>query len=424
MALYHLTPSQRPWSLSTEHYGYPAFVSKQLIVEILMEAMRSLSHMDQSAFVLLNSVLAIGCRNALRKHRMNTEKRSPVSNTRPSQYFQCALENRNELTNGPPSVLKLQALVSMILFVHRRHDAVLTRALLSQAISMISDLSLTTPPTATIQNTGANLEDLERMFWLLYSIEKPHALRFGSHSVVDDDLLVYHAPSKKRSGLFTQGITDYSGWEIVNYRYARLCSVIVKTLYSHTSLRMTAPEVSAAIDRLSGMLEAWRLSIPAAYRPDRDLDGPECHEHAGDAIIRSDISLSQELSPVVMLPALSAIVLYILMRKGEEGEDCLSYLGIASGFFGKLRVKAESDPDLFAEMSELLLDAHPKTLGQYQTPPRSMRGSVEGDSMSMQIEHKGICDSATGELGCFDFPQDISESIFDISSLDDIMMPT
>jgi hypothetical protein len=196
--------------------------------------------------------------------------------------------------------------VNQILFVHRGHDAVLTRSLLSHAISMISDLSLT---TTAIAGSIVNPEEIERMFWLLYSIEKPHSLRFGCHSVsissrsglrsyakdliqvVDDDLLVYHAPSKKRLGLFTQGMSDYSGWEIVNYRYARLCSVIVKTLYSHVSLRMTAAEVSAAIERLSGMLESWRSSIPTAYRPDRDLDGPECHEHAGDAIIRSDISL-------------------------------------------------------------------------------------------------------------------------------------
>lgn len=125
-----------------------------------------------------------------------------------------------------------------------------------------------------------------------------------------------------------------------------------------------------------------------------------------------------------MLPALGAMVLYIMMRKGEEGEDCLSYLGIAAGFFGKLRVKAEDDPDLFPEMSELLLAAHPKAPGQLQTPPSSMRGSVEGDFMNMQLDHKGICDSTTRELGCFDFPQDIAESIFDITSLDDIMMPT
>ncbi|KAL1597061.1 hypothetical protein SLS60_008643 [Paraconiothyrium brasiliense] len=317
---------------------------------------------------------------------------------------------------------------------------------------MISDLSLTTPPASVKPGTVTNPEELEHMFWLLYSIEKPHALRFGTHSVVDDDLLVYHAPSKKRSGLFVQGITDYSGWEIVNYRYARLCSVIVKTLYSHMSLRMRAADVPMAIEKLSAMLESWRLSIPAAYRPDRDSEGPECHEHAGDAMIRSDISLryaevsfaihrwvlatndcppevarareSSKIQPVVMLPALSAIVLYVLMKRGDEGIDCLPYLGIASGFFGKLRVKAETDADLFAELSELFLSAHPKTLGQHQTPPESMRGSVEGDSLRLQMEHKGICETATGELGCFDFPQDIAESIFDISTLDDMMIPT
>lgn len=126
-----------------------------------------------------------------------------------------------------------------------------------------------------------------------------------------------------------------------------------------------------------------------------------------------------------MLPALSAVVLYILMRRGDEGDDCLSYLGIASGFFGKLRVKAESDPDLFLEMSELFLSAHPKTLGRYQTPPQSMSGSVEGDSMSYHPESKGACEAVTGELGCFDFPQDnLAESIFDITTLDDIMIPT
>jgi hypothetical protein len=73
-----------------------------------MEAMRSTSQIDPSALILLNSVLAIGCRSALRKHRMNTEKTFSVSLIRPSQYFQCALDRRAGLSNGPPTVLKLQ----------------------------------------------------------------------------------------------------------------------------------------------------------------------------------------------------------------------------------------------------------------------------------------------------------------------------
>jgi len=116
-----------------------------------------------------------------------------------------------------------------------------------------------------------------------------------------------------------------------------------------------------------------------------------------------------------MLPALSAILLYILLRRAEAGDDCLPYLGIAAGFFGKLRVKAaDSDSDLFVEMSELLLKAQSTMIVQYadRTPPQSNVGSVEDEAINMQSE---------GGLGRFDFPHDISNSIFDTSSLEDIL---
>lgn len=73
-----------------------------------MSAMRLSSQMDQSAFVLLNSVLAIGCQNALRKHHKSPDKRHRTSNTRPLQYLQWALNARHVLTDGQPSILKLQ----------------------------------------------------------------------------------------------------------------------------------------------------------------------------------------------------------------------------------------------------------------------------------------------------------------------------
>jgi hypothetical protein len=53
---------------------------------------------------------------------------------------------------------------------------------LSQAIAMVSDLSQSNSLSGSTSDT-LNSDELERIFWLLYSIEKPHALRFGSHSV-------------------------------------------------------------------------------------------------------------------------------------------------------------------------------------------------------------------------------------------------
>ena len=49
---------------------------------------------------------------------------------------------------------------------------------------MVSDLSQTISLSGSVSD-APNQDELEHIFWLLYSIEKPHALRFGSHSVSD-----------------------------------------------------------------------------------------------------------------------------------------------------------------------------------------------------------------------------------------------
>jgi hypothetical protein len=115
-----------------------------------------------------------------------------------------------------------------------------------------------------------------------------------------------------------------------------------------------------------------------------------------------------------MLPALAAIILYMLMRRSEAEDDCLPHLGIAAGFFGKLHVKADFGPDLFVEMSELFMKARSDNSAPdaSQTPPQSNAGSAEDEFVSMQIEQ---------ELDYFDFPHDISSSVFDTPSLEDMV---
>ena len=110
--------------------------------------------------------------------------------------------------------------------------------------------------------------------------------------MIDDDLIVYFSPPQ-RHALKAPSLTGYTGWDLVHYRYARLCSVIVKTLYTQSSPRMNAKGVAASVARLSGMLEAWRLSIPVAYRPQflSDSGVPEKHKKTWDTCIQNDILL-------------------------------------------------------------------------------------------------------------------------------------
>lgn len=110
--------------------------------------------------------------------------------------------------------------------------------------------------------------------------------------MIDDDLLTYHAPSKNKFTNASPSSSSYTGWEIINYRYARLCSVVVKTLYSRASLRTSPSETAEGITRLSNMLEAWRISIPKAYRPKSSAEIRERPERLAGFGEEADIFLS------------------------------------------------------------------------------------------------------------------------------------
>lgn len=110
--------------------------------------------------------------------------------------------------------------------------------------------------------------------------------------IIHDDLIVYRAPSKRRdSGVCDYD--DYTGWElqVVNYRYARLCSIIMKTLYGHASLRMSPLDAVASIKRLSTMLKAWRSSIPATFSPDSKVNHTNHHVQPWGLCVQSDLVL-------------------------------------------------------------------------------------------------------------------------------------
>ncbi|KAF2802757.1 uncharacterized protein BDZ99DRAFT_503718 [Mytilinidion resinicola] len=393
-------------------YGYSSFVTRQYVEDTLAAIVASPNAVDQCAYALVNGVLAIGCRNAIRKDSPRSNTIHAKSIYWPSRYFSGALKYREYLTNGQPSFLKLQALTALILYLRQHRNVSLMRSVLSQAIHMIQELISRVPKSPFLTAIDGNhQQEIQRLFWLLYSIEKPFTLRFGGHSMIDDDLVVFPAPSKRRDSMIP-AIDLRSGWEVVSYRYARLCSVIVKTIYSHAALRMSRSETLAAIDRLSKMLEAWRMSIPVAYRPDCNLDLPACQNRSWDTCIQSDIFLKFaeasfaihrwaviqhnvvqdatatysssrdqciELAKGVLhwthyfrvddheldwhrifLPLLSAATIFIAICKQEVGKDCLPFLGMACGYFGRLSTSECAAPNLFEEISELYLMAHRK----------------------------------------------------------------
>lgn len=110
--------------------------------------------------------------------------------------------------------------------------------------------------------------------------------------MIHDDLIVYEPPSRV-ANLDLCDSEDSNDWDlrIVNYRYARLCSIIIKTLYSHASLKQCPLECMASIRHLSTMLNAWKLSIPASFRPNSEVNSTESAGLHQVNRIQSDLGL-------------------------------------------------------------------------------------------------------------------------------------
>lgn len=88
--------------------SYSSLVSRPYIEATLSEMVFAPSSVDICASGLVNAILAIGCRLATGTEKW--QKASDPTRSCPQSwiYFQCALQCRNDVVNGPPSLLRLQ----------------------------------------------------------------------------------------------------------------------------------------------------------------------------------------------------------------------------------------------------------------------------------------------------------------------------
>lgn len=61
--------------------------------------------------------------------------------------------------------------------------------------------------------------------------------------------------------------TTFGGWELIRYNYARLCSFIVKALYSQNALLKSRSQMARTIQALQQHAVTWKAGVPAEYRP-------------------------------------------------------------------------------------------------------------------------------------------------------------
>ena len=165
-----------------ERFWYSPFLRRDDFDRYFGDFLVSDGMVEPAFAALANGVLAIGC-EILSRLGQDPKASSLADSRRSMRYFQAALRHRDNLVGGRPSMTKLRALVTLILFSSGRRDSDLARSLLSSAIFQIQSLGLFRPKKDIVGGSKEEDQHAKSIFWLLYSIEKPFVLRFGGYSV-------------------------------------------------------------------------------------------------------------------------------------------------------------------------------------------------------------------------------------------------
>jgi len=134
------------------------------------------------------------------------------------------------------------------------------------------DATLDLPPIIYDKcDTRCHLRDL---FWLCYSFDKDICLRTGQPPCIDDAHCELTLPSgyvHSHDATLMLGLPHVDKevaplfpWDL---RLSILKSRIYQDLYTAHALRQSVPEQLTRIRNLDEVLETWRLSLPADFRP-------------------------------------------------------------------------------------------------------------------------------------------------------------
>lgn len=125
----------------------------------------------------------------------------------------------------------------------------------------------------------------------------------------------------------------------------------------------------------------------------------------------------------------------MVIAKQETGKDCLPYLGMACGYFGRQDMDASTSTDLFEEISELYILAH-GNLGSARTrdssqSPHAVETPKDLDDLGSHryldplqmdvVDPKNTFNCSVRRdsgLEFFDFPEDVADGFHDIPQVD------
>jgi hypothetical protein len=225
---------------------------------------------------LFFAVLASGCRAALSDE---TAEAFQESGRESWGYFRNALCYEAKMVHGATDLTAVQAFAVMTVFAQGLSSPQRLEYTVSSTASRLAhSLALHRYPPAEWNLTEAEKSERNRLFWVVYCLDKTIALRCGRPSIIQDDEISCWFPhgvrvlqNEKHGSGGTNHNTDEESQTVDFFlcytKFARLCGRIAKHLYSAVALSRPSFELTVAANRMLADLEIWRQSIPYNARP-------------------------------------------------------------------------------------------------------------------------------------------------------------
>ncbi|KAK9774854.1 putative Polysaccharide biosynthesis protein C-terminal domain-containing protein [Seiridium cardinale] len=218
-------------------------------------------HVSPACAALANTIASLGTLRRLRRCDETVHK-----------FFEHALyaqQNFKSYNDTQETLLHFEASV-MLLYCSQIMSPSFFDGLLAETVQLALRLRLDN--RNAIQNSFPDIEDRRRAqkaFWLLYIIEKPHSMRAGVSSMLNDTL-IDHSPQGSWLLQTPVGDNDISCKEIVPlFEYAMLCSNIMPRLYESGQSTLQSKSRTMILysksvawrDKCLAMIQQQRLAV-------------------------------------------------------------------------------------------------------------------------------------------------------------------
>ncbi|KAJ3464866.1 hypothetical protein MRS44_009652 [Fusarium solani] len=220
---------------------------------------------------LLNAVLASGCRGALSDE---TAEAFQVSGSEAWGYFQNAMYYASKLVNISADLLGVQALAVMTVFAQGMSSPQrLEFTMVSAATRLAQSLALHHCPPREWELSEKEQQERNRLFWVIYCLDKTIALRCGRPPVLRDNEISCAFPHGEGAVLGAEHGSELAGHAhkvdllLSAVKIARICGMITEKLYSASGLHLPASKLQQTATTILRNLESWRRSLPASVQP-------------------------------------------------------------------------------------------------------------------------------------------------------------